>query len=192
MRLSLKLVNGQQLKFQVNKDVAIIGRSSTCDIVIPHEGMSRQHCRIEVIGSDVLITDLGSTNGVIIDGTLIQPQTPTKFSLYHSLSFGAVLTALVELEEAEPIYDAPIELEIPKKRDLGKAKKYQAKVSNEPPEKFNLQYFMSNILALLVLAGAFYIYHVMKKSDPHLKDKIQSRKASKSAKKAPAKAEEFY
>jgi len=45
-----------------------LGRSSTCHIVVPTEGVSRQHCVIKVEGARVTIEDVGSKNGTWVNG----------------------------------------------------------------------------------------------------------------------------
>lgn len=50
-----------------------IGRGSEADLRINDPGISRQHCRVNVTEAadgniDVRIEDLGSTNGVVVDG----------------------------------------------------------------------------------------------------------------------------
>ena len=48
-----------------------IGRVSPADIVIPDTELSRAHCRIEARAGELLVTDLGSTNGTFVDGARI-------------------------------------------------------------------------------------------------------------------------
>lgn len=99
MQLSLKLLNGEQIELNIDSNVCIIGRSSKCDVVVTQDGMSRQHCQIEVIDGEVFVTDLASTNGVLIDGQKIKPNTRTNYALYLTLSFGAVQSAQIKLDE---------------------------------------------------------------------------------------------
>ena len=44
-----------------------IGRSTSNDIVIKHGFISRRHARISAIGDDIIVTDLNSRNGVVIN-----------------------------------------------------------------------------------------------------------------------------
>jgi pSer/pThr/pTyr-binding forkhead associated (FHA) protein len=97
MRLTLKLVTGEEMKFDVDSNSIVIGRSKKCDVVIPHEGVSRQHCQIELQDGEIFITDLGSTNGVLIDGVRIETGVKTPFLPYLSLAFGAVQSAQIDL-----------------------------------------------------------------------------------------------
>ncbi len=56
------LQNGESIK--LDKETMIIGRSRTCDIVIPSAKVSRQHASLGRDGEDYFIEDLGSANGV--------------------------------------------------------------------------------------------------------------------------------
>jgi predicted component of type VI protein secretion system len=50
---------------------AVIGRSSQCDIVLDDSGVSRRHAEIRPQGSAWILRDLGSTNGVLVDGAQV-------------------------------------------------------------------------------------------------------------------------
>ena len=63
-------------QYLLTKDKTIIGRGSNCDIVIDDPGISRKHARIVVLGEgeeqQIAIEDLGSTNGIVIDGQRVR------------------------------------------------------------------------------------------------------------------------
>ena len=48
---------------RIIKNLSIIGREPTCDIVIPEDGISRRHAKLEKKGDAFMLTDLESTNG---------------------------------------------------------------------------------------------------------------------------------
>lgn len=56
------------LRHPVNPPGITIGRGSTVDLKIDDPGISRTHAEIVFRGTGVEIADLGSTNGVIVDG----------------------------------------------------------------------------------------------------------------------------
>jgi hypothetical protein len=56
------LQNGESIK--MDKDTMIVGRSRTCDIVIPSAKVSRQHASLARVNEDYFMEDLGSANGV--------------------------------------------------------------------------------------------------------------------------------
>ncbi len=45
-----------------------IGRGDDTDLRIDDPGISRHHAELRRSGGDVTIVDLGSTNGVVVDG----------------------------------------------------------------------------------------------------------------------------
>ena len=48
-----------------------LGRSAPADVVLEGSTVSRRHCRLELRGADVVVTDLASTNGTFINGERI-------------------------------------------------------------------------------------------------------------------------
>ena len=66
-------LEGKLGTFQLTRTVTRIGRGADADIRIDDPGVSRHHAEIR-IGSDVILRDLGSTNGTYVNGTLIAEQ----------------------------------------------------------------------------------------------------------------------
>jgi pSer/pThr/pTyr-binding forkhead associated (FHA) protein len=73
MRLSVQIEFDKTLDLLTSKKVVIVGRGNQCDLIIPNDSVSRQHCKIERIDNAFHITDLGSSNGVFINGERIKP-----------------------------------------------------------------------------------------------------------------------
>ena len=54
-----------------------VGRTEGADLILPGSHVSRRHCQIDLVGveviagGEVLVTDLGSTNGTFVDGTRV-------------------------------------------------------------------------------------------------------------------------
>lgn len=65
-------VTGEE--FRITNSITNIGRGAEATIQIDDTSVSRLHCAI-VLGSDVLIRDLGSTNGTVVDGQRISEAT---------------------------------------------------------------------------------------------------------------------
>ncbi len=99
MILNIKLITGESLNYKIEKQTCVIGRSGQCDAVIPHEAVSRKHCQIDYRDGELYVTDLGSINGVLVDGQKITPNKPVKFQSFLTISFGAVQSLNVELDE---------------------------------------------------------------------------------------------
>jgi HD-GYP domain-containing protein (c-di-GMP phosphodiesterase class II)/pSer/pThr/pTyr-binding forkhead associated (FHA) protein len=54
------------------KSVLSIGRSVQCDIQIPDQGVSRAHCRVEKKDGGYYVSDLGSSNGTLLNGAMVR------------------------------------------------------------------------------------------------------------------------
>lgn len=84
-------------KFEVEKNSVLIGRGSGCDIQIKVEGISRQHCRIDIDPrGEFLITDLGSTNGVLIDNQRIPANKTVPYLAFLPLAIGSIPHVTIE------------------------------------------------------------------------------------------------
>ena len=56
---------------ELSPEGTLLGRSSQCDVRLEDENASRQHARISGPSGDWKIEDLGSTNGVLINGARV-------------------------------------------------------------------------------------------------------------------------
>lgn len=54
----------------------LIGRSATCHVTIDDPLVSRQHARIRINGEHAVIEDLGSRNGVVVNGSRVNGRQP--------------------------------------------------------------------------------------------------------------------
>lgn len=61
--------------YRLESEETILGRSNNATIVIEDEGVSRRHARITETGGSHVLSDLGSRNGTILNGTLITEPT---------------------------------------------------------------------------------------------------------------------
>jgi hypothetical protein len=58
-------INGT--RHQISRPTLVLGRSTDADVRIDDPGVSRRHCEIRT-GTPSTIQDLGSTNGIVVDG----------------------------------------------------------------------------------------------------------------------------
>ncbi len=65
---ALLTVGGKRLPLPSGGGVVVIGRSRDCDIVLEDTGISRRHAELRPSGDGWIVTDLGSTNGVRVNG----------------------------------------------------------------------------------------------------------------------------
>ena len=55
-------------KYKIEHGEYIIGRDSSCHIVVDADAVSRHHARLSFSGFELMIEDLISSNGIFIDG----------------------------------------------------------------------------------------------------------------------------
>lgn len=81
-----------------------IGRARDCDLVIDQQGISRLHAQFDFVHEQIVIVDLGSTNGTFVNRQRISAQEP------HRLRTGDVvnLAHVCRLEFDDPSATATI------------------------------------------------------------------------------------
>lgn len=81
MQLRIQVVKGkpqgQFLSFPVGE--FMFGRGPECDVRPNSDLVSRQHCLLQITDSDAKIRDLGSRNGTLVNGQLVNEER----RLYH-------------------------------------------------------------------------------------------------------------
>ncbi|MCX6393759.1 MAG: DUF3662 and FHA domain-containing protein [Solirubrobacterales bacterium] len=65
---------GGQL-IELSPNGTVLGRSRSCDVVLEDPNASRQHAKVQMTGADWTVEDLGSTNGVDVNGSRISGPT---------------------------------------------------------------------------------------------------------------------
>jgi hypothetical protein len=68
-----------------------LGRTSDNDIAIPEYSVSKRHCIIARVESEYRLTDMGSTNGTIVDGVPLLPQKPRRLNGGETISLGRLM-----------------------------------------------------------------------------------------------------
>ena len=53
--------------YRIRKQTVTIGRLPECDVVVADPGASRRHARVHAEGGEYVLTDLGSTNGTLVN-----------------------------------------------------------------------------------------------------------------------------
>lgn len=64
-------LHGAERRIRLDRDVTTLGRSDTCEIVIPLSTVSRLHARIELEHERYVLFDAGSANGTLLNGQRI-------------------------------------------------------------------------------------------------------------------------
>lgn len=66
-KLLIKTPNQQKQLFKFESSITI-GRDDDADLKLNDPSISRQHAQIHIIGEEVIAEDLGSQNGIVVDG----------------------------------------------------------------------------------------------------------------------------
>lgn len=158
--LFLRLDSGDEKGrvFKVTSMGMRLGRSSSNDIHVPDEELSRNHCLFELAASGELkITDLASANGTMVNGEKIGAETKV-------LKSGDIIevgnTTLTVIDSDKP---KPIELKLPERVDLGLQKTIvtetkggtSTKTKNERPMWLNFIWF--GVAFLMILASVLLL-----------------------------------
>jgi hypothetical protein len=59
---------GNQRTYEITTPLVILGRGTDCDLRLVDPGVSRHHAEIRVEDDEVVLVDLGSTNGTFVNG----------------------------------------------------------------------------------------------------------------------------
>lgn len=93
--------------FDANQTI-IVGKDPACGIVIDGRGVSRRHCQLDGTGDGWAMIDLGSTNGILLNGQPFggpdQPEMKRAIPLTHGDEIGigeSVLRIQIEPEREE-------------------------------------------------------------------------------------------
>ncbi|GEM_PF-167869 len=70
----------------------VIGRARDCDLVIDSTQISRQHARLELDHEQVVLVDLGSTNGSYVNGERIPAHEARRLHAGDKINVGQVCT----------------------------------------------------------------------------------------------------
>ncbi len=65
---NIRLVSGDGRTYPLQIGSTVIGRGDQANLRLPDVGISRRHARLDFDGSQVVLTDLGSTNGTMVNG----------------------------------------------------------------------------------------------------------------------------
>lgn len=90
MKLVLEVLSGPPLaaKWIDLDQTRLLGRSPECDLVLPDPGVSRRHASIEARGDSLLLQDLGSRAGTLINDAAVEPNSATELCEHDRVRIG--------------------------------------------------------------------------------------------------------
>ncbi len=71
-------LDGAEITLPLNEGRHVVGRASDCDLVLTTPSVSRKHAALLCSGGNVLVEDLGSHNGTLVNSVAIHTPTPLK------------------------------------------------------------------------------------------------------------------
>ena len=77
-KFTLSELNGNGVFTADASDRIVIGRKSDCNIILKDSQVSGHHCSVTRRGGSFYVTDMGSTNGTIVNGIQISSETELK------------------------------------------------------------------------------------------------------------------
>ena len=99
------LVKGSFPQIALYRPVILIGRHPECDVRIDSPKISRRHCCVAIAYDRVLIRDLGSRNGVRVNGRLLEEAT---IRSGDELAIGPILFRLEDEALVPPAVVRPV------------------------------------------------------------------------------------
>jgi serine/threonine protein kinase len=87
--------------FPVKSKTITLGRDPANDLCLDHSSVSRRHARIEVIGSNYRVIDLGSTNGTFVGNAKLLPGIAEEWTPDRPLRIGKFWLRLVQADVGE-------------------------------------------------------------------------------------------
>ncbi len=178
-KLQLTTPDGTKLEFELTVDRATVGRAEGNDIVVPDSSVSSHHGEILLMGNDIELVDLGSTNGTHVGGerldrATIKPGGKFKIGSVEGILVGGDVTPEPAVEESSKILEegesqsswtcapaaavvitgfgatpCPVRL----RKGFGPKVKKKDKVAS--------LFIMIGLISLLVCAGAMFLISVM-------------------------------
>jgi len=83
----------------LEKTIVLVGRQADCDVAITSSRkVSRRHCVLAQVNARIVVRDLGSTNGIFINGTRIKNEG--RLRLGDELTIGDVRYRLEQRQKA--------------------------------------------------------------------------------------------
>lgn len=92
MQLEIIQENGKAEIFETYERSVIVGRGRDADCHVQGKGISREHLRLEIRGSEVYVTDLGSSNGTYIQERKLEPNKTQSWPSLFPIRMGAHIT----------------------------------------------------------------------------------------------------
>lgn len=153
-RLELMVANGKLAgrRFAVGENGLRLGRSSSNDLSIPDEELSRNHCFFETVGAtDIQVTDLASANGTYVNGKAVGA-APVLLRLGDLVGVGTTVLSVVG-DQPLPKGESSVDLGL----GASAASAEKSAASAEPPRRSILSKVLWLVVLIVASAAIFLI-----------------------------------
>ncbi|MDF1564621.1 MAG: DUF4388 domain-containing protein [Deltaproteobacteria bacterium] len=120
MAFALKFISGKyqggEFPLRPNREI-VIGRSSELDMVLVEDMVSRKHAKIVTSESNVVIQDLGSTNGTFVNGEKIKK---ARLKEGDRILVGTSILKLIAKSSGGPVDEAEARVQMEEAAKKGK------------------------------------------------------------------------
>lgn len=168
-RLELLITNGALAgkRFEVKDGGLRLGRSSSNDVHIPDEELSRNHCLFEPVGDEgIRVTDLASANGTFLNGKSLGNDS-ADLKVGDLVEVGSTVIRVV----GEPLAEAPGQVDL----GLGASEKPKSAAGRKRSPFANILW----AFALLVCGAAIYVVLMVPAEDPEAAPKTLTEEEPK-------------
>jgi len=93
----------QGKQWAITQNDIVIGRSVECQVYIDDKSLSRSHAKFVVVGQEVSIIDLGSTNRTIVNGNSLPPLAPCLLKNNDQIKTGNIIFKFLERGNIEAV-----------------------------------------------------------------------------------------
>lgn len=141
-------------QWPLTKPESIVGRSVECEIFIDDRSLSRNHCRFLLVGSDVTVADMVSTNKTIVNGMTLSAQTPHKLKNNDQIKTGNVVFKFLEKGSLEALSSQEVQERVAKDPLTGAYTK--AELLQRAPELIKRAETLGEPLSMIVFDIDFF------------------------------------
>jgi diguanylate cyclase (GGDEF)-like protein len=95
-------------RWSLDREEIVIGREGNCDVPVPIETVSRRHCRLRRRGGEILLTDLGSSNGTALNDAALAPNEEFALRSGDRIRVGSAIFKYLRGADVESLYHEEI------------------------------------------------------------------------------------
>lgn len=141
-------------QFPLTQSEVIVGRSVECQVFIDDKSVSRSHARLTVVGHEVVLMDMGSSNKTIVNGATLTPMTPHKLKNNDQIKTGNVIFKFLERGNLEAITNKELNEKAEKDALTGAFSK--GALLEKGPEAMKRSEFLNEELSVLIFDIDFF------------------------------------